>query len=367
MADESTQAQAAESNEATVDTTAAETASTEATNQQTEAQAPTLEDASLDDLDALASQFALDEEKPETPKETPEPPKQEAESEEEESQEAEETAEEVEEEEAAEEQKPKVANRIRLTDLKDQDKALVSTAVQMVKDGLAGSIPEAIAKLSGQPQAKATERAPQEQEPQEQEPSRTDAIKAEILEIKAALKEAKDAFDGDREMDLLEALADAKAELRLEDFKSEQAQQQEQQQALTSYEREYADARETVKQLYPDGENPESEFAQALRAEIARKEQVNPEFFNDPQYPVDLASKVAARLGIAPATAKTAPAAKAPQAKQSTSVPVPKVAARPASPVVGGNATTNPDAASIGKMLDSLSAEDLDAVAEALR
>jgi hypothetical protein len=362
MADETTQAQAAESNEATVDTTAAETASTEATNQQTEAQAPTLEDASLDDLDALASQFALDEEKPETP----EPPKQEAESEEEEPQETEETDED-EEEEAAEEQKPKVANRIRLTDLKDQDKALVSTAVQMVKDGLAGSIPEAIAKLSGQPQAKATEQAQQEQEPQEQQPSRTDAIKSEILEIKAALKEAKDAFEGDREMDLLEALADAKAELRLEEFKSEQAQQQEQQQALTTYEREYADARETVKQLYPDGENPESEFAQALRAEIARKEQVNPEFFNDPQYPVDLASKVAARLGIAPATAKTAPAAKAPQAKQSTSVPVPKVAARPASPVVGGNATTNPDATSIGKMLESLNADDLDAVAEALR
>lgn len=344
MADEPTQAQAAESTTEATENTAAETI----TSTQEE-QSPSLENLSLDDLDALADQIGKDAEPQPEPPKAEEPPKEETK--------AEESEEDAEQAEDAEAKAPK---RVRLTALQDQERALVSTAIQMVNDGLAANFTEAYARLTAKPDAPQVEAEAEQQ--QEAEPPITERIKSEIAQIRTALKEAKDAFDGEKEMDLLEALADAKAELRLEEFKAQQAELQQQTEAQSAFETAYAEARNRANELYPDGADPESDFAKGIAAVMDDLSRTTPAIFDSPNYPLAVAGLVAAKLGIAPATAKASPA-KQQQAKTNQSVPVPKVAARPASPAVGGNATSVQNAASIQALLDNLSAEDLDALA----
>lgn len=357
MADETTQAQAAEINdEATVDTAAQPD-----TTQAQEAEAPTLDNISLDELDALADQLAKDEEPSNTKPEVKEQAKAEPATKEEE--EEKEDKDEDSTDEDAEDNEAKAPKRVRLTALADQERSLVSTAIRMVDEGLAGNFTEAYQRLTGttptaQEQAKAE---PQEQ--QEEQVPKTEAIKSEILEIKKALKAAEDEFDSEKKFDLLEALADAKAELRLEEYKTQIQAEREQETAQSAFDTTYAEARDRANELYPDGKDPQSEFAREIRATLDDFNKTNPAIFNSPNYPLAVAGMVAAKLGIAPVTAKAATPKAAP--KQSTSVPVPKVAARPASPVVGGNATTTHDAASIEQMLESLSPDDLDALANA--
>jgi hypothetical protein len=345
MSEPNEQAQAAEPEQATVETMADNQESAPETLSQSEANGPDIDNMSLEELDAYLENLGNEPEG--------EPQAQATEQLEEQSQE---------EAQEEEEPQPRIAERVRLTNLADSDKAIVTTAVQMVKDGLAGSIPEAIAKLAGQPASHTKEEPAEAEEQQDKPPSIAD----KLTELKAEIKKAREEFDSDLELELLEQLTDLKSDIKLQQYQDKLAQQQQEQEAQYSFESEYAESRDKANELYPDGMNPESEFAEALRAEIARKEKLNPAFFDDPTYPLELAGKVALKLGITPKTAAKAQA-KPPVPTISQNGKTPRVAARPVNPMVGGDATSGTPAAQVARQVEALnSIDDLDAVAEAL-
>ena len=353
MTDAPEQAQAAEAPEtAAADNAAAQENSAPEQNPQPQ-QKPEIK--SLSDLDQLADQVLAEEagekeaapaqkESEAKPEEKPEEQQQQAES------------------------KPPV-DRVRLTSLKDGDKALVNTAVQMVKDGLAESIPDAIGKLTARPMqekpAGQTEQAEPEQvvDPVAQS---IEAKQAEIAEVLKELTQAKKDFDDEKETALTDKLTDLKTDIKFLKFRQEQIAEAEarrqQDEAAGAYGQEYDTYRDQAISLYPDAAVEGSDLFNQIQADVAEYEKKNPAIFESPDYPMLIAGKAAAKLGIAPKFANQAakPAA-------ATSSPSAKVAARPANPMVGGNATTvSSDIKSAVRQVESIrSLNDLNALAEA--
>jgi len=266
----------------------------------------------------------------------------------------------------------KAPKRVRMSDLPEVDRKLVNNAVQLVRDGQAANIEEAIAKITGTAPAKteATQEATQEAEAIDEHKAAVDSKLEAITEIKTKLAKAKADFDTDAEMELIDQLLEAKSDLKLMQYSHDQeakaAEQSTKAQAETAFDTEYSATRDRANALFPDATNPESALYEQIRKDVAHYEKTNPAFFNSPEYPLALVGMAAAKLGIAPATAKTngAPA----PAKPNLNGTPPRTAARPANPLVGGDATSGIGSADHAwRQVESLRSEqDLDALAEAV-
>jgi len=77
--------------------------------------------------------------------------------------------------------------------------------------------------------------------------------------------------------------------------------------ADTAYDRAYADATAKAIAMYPDADKEGTPLYQALVAENLRLRKVDPKFFDDPAFPLMMAAKVAAQLGIPPAAQPAIP------------------------------------------------------------
>jgi hypothetical protein len=189
-----------------------------------------------------------------------------------------------------------------------------------------------------------------------------------ITEIKSKLAKAKADFDTDAELDLIDQLLEAKSDLKLMQYSHDQeakaAEQSTKAQAETAFDTEYSATRDRANALFPDATNPESALYEQIRKDVAHYEKTNPAFFNSPEYPLALVGMAAAKLGIAPATAKTNGA----PAKPNLNGTPPRTAARPANPLVGGDATSGIGSADHAwRHVESLSTEQqTDALAEAM-
>ena len=353
MPDAQEQAQAAEAPETVAAETTAAPETSAPTTQQTEPTRPT----TVEDLDAMADAIL----NPKDPEATPEAPK------------AKESDPETDpEQEAAPDTKP--PDRVRLSSLKDTDKALVNTAVQMVRDGLAEDVQSAILKITGKPAA-ATE--PTKESTVELEPEvtvdpyveRIDGKRAEIKDVLAALTAAKKDFNDELETELTDKLLDLKSDVKMLEYRCEQEAEATKAKQLTeaeqTYQSYYDDYRSQAEALYPDAANPESELFAQIQEDVAWFEKNNPAIFNTPNYPLLIAGGAAAKIGKAPvfATKEAASAAQAPAAPS----PNARVAARPVNPLVGGSATTvSSDTRSAARQVESIrSLHELDALAEA--
>jgi hypothetical protein len=308
--------------------------------------------AELDALanDVLATQKADPPKPAEPPKEEPTPEKAEP-----------------------EEEVKKTADRVRLTNLKDADKALVTNAVQMVKDGQAASIAEAVNKILGIPAtapATATEAAaaPAPEPTPDPHAATIDSMKEQITETLKSLTAAKKDFNDELETELTDKLLDLKSDMKLLQYRREQeaaaAEKQEADQLASSYEVYYQDYKTQAESLYPDASVPGTPLFEQIQQDVAWFEKNNPAIFNSPNYPLLIAGSAAAKIGKAPIFSQEAAAQEAPPATQS---PNAKVAARPANPLVGGNATTvSSDIKSAARQVEAIrSIHDLDALAEA--
>jgi len=356
--DETTmQAQAAEAQAENTEEQANEAASTVET-----ASPETKEPSSVEELDSLANEILADRQP--------------------EAKQTEQAAEKQEEPEKAEkattEDEDHTPNRVRLTDLAEQDKKIVNTAVRMVRDGLAPDIATAIARISPQPTQAQTEAAEQEQESQAADPEaehneQVTNLTQEIEDIRVAIAKAKEDFDDQAERELTELLIDKKGDLKLAQFRHDQEQtlaaERERMAADSKFEAEYTSFRDKANELYPEGADENSPLYAQIRQEVEWFEKNNPAFFQTPNYPLAIAGIAATKLGIAPSFAR--PTAKAAPTAQATKQPLsaaPRSAARPTTPLVGGNATTggNDALSSLRTTLDSArSIDDLDRLAEA--
>jgi hypothetical protein len=263
-------------------------------------------------------------------------------------------------------------NRIRLGDLQTKDRAIIVNAVQMVRDGLAENVEEAIAKLLPQ------EPAPSQEADTEAEPDPYEAKIAEqeqeIEAIRAALTKAKEDFDTKAELELVEALGDAKSEIKLLKFAKEQdarrQAEQEQQAELSAYESTYQQFRDQANDLYPDGGKPGTPMFEEVQRTVAWFEANNPQIFQTPNYPLAIAGIAAANLAKA-ANGKNGsqPTATKPRvAAQSPSAGPARGPARPTDVLVGDDATSAAtNAQNFLAQLDGINNEqDLDALAEAV-
>lgn len=349
MPDAPEQAQAAEAPETAPVEAAAPETSAPTTQQPAEKNQPT----TVADLDAMADEILnpkAPEAKPEPEAVKPDPEK---------------------EPEVAPETKP--PDRVRLSSLKDNDKALVNTAVQMVRDGLAEDIPTAIQKITG----KTAPTVEPEKEVAKTEPEvvvdpyveKIEGKRAEIKEVLEKLTAAKKDFNDELETELTDKLLDLKSDVKLLEYRREQEAEAKQAKQLTeaeqTYQTYYEDYRSQAEALYPDAANPESELFAQIQEDVAWFEKNNPAIFNTPNYPLLIAGGAAAKIGKAPvfATKEVAPAAQ----PAATPSPSARVAARPVNPLVGGSATTvSSDTKSAARQVESIrNIHDLDALAEA--
>lgn len=355
MQDAPEQAQAAEAPDTVAETAALET-STPETQEPTE-QNPT----TVADLDAMADEIL-------NPKAPDEKPKAE-----------EKPAEKPAEEETTEEATPeaKAPDRVRLSALKDHDKALVNNAVQMVRDGLAEDIPSAILKITGK--TIAAPEAPKAAEEKQEAPATVDPYAAiiegkttELANLEAELAKAEDDFaDGKTKAALLVKISKLQSDIGTIEYRREMeaqaAEKAKATEAEATYQSYYEDYKQQAETLYADAADPDSALYAQIQQDVAWFEQNNPAIFNTPNYPLLIAGGAAAKLGIAPKFANAAAAAPQAPAAAATQSPNARVAARPANPLVGGTATTvSSDTKSAARQVESIrSIHDLDALAEA--
>lgn len=353
MTDALEPAQAAEATEtAAADNAAAQ--ETSALDQNPQQQAET-EVNNLSDLDKLAdSLLSEDAGEPAAPKET--------------EQATEEKADETTPPKQDElETKPPV-DRVRLTSLNDKDKAFVNTAVQMVKDGLATDINEAIAKLSAKtaPQQE-PEQTTEVEETQEVNPhaQAIETKQAEIADVLKQLTQAKKDFDDEKETELTDKLTDLKTDIKILQYRQEQEDAAKEQSHKEAYQSQYDDFRTQAVGLYPDAAVPGTDLFDQIQLDVAWFEKNNPAIFDTPNYPLLIAASAAAKIGQSP---KFATKAEAQPAAAATQSPNAKVAARPVNPLVGGSATTvSSDIKSATRQVESIrSSRDLDALADAV-
>jgi len=275
-----------------------------------------------------------------------------------------------EEPEAAADRQP---DRVRLTSLPDTDKAIVNTAVQMVRDGLATNIHDAISKIAGGPSQQADDAEVEEAEEEEEAPdTHQEAIDAkldQITTIRAELTQAHEDFDNVKVMELSEALGDAKSDIKMLEYErkieSQDAERNQAQEAEDAFSVEYNEYRDQANAIYPDGAVEGTPLYNQIVAEVENYKSTNPGFFNSPDYPMAIAGKAAAKLGISPQFSKPDAAPAAQQQAQSPNRP--RVAARSDNPLVGGNATTGSGSAETSaRQVEAITDIDkLDALAEA--
>ena len=245
-------------------------------------------------------------------------------------------------------------DRISLKALKGEDRKLMAQAVDMVRQGKAESVAQALAELAPPPpkaEPKPDDALKREAQAEpEAEPEKDTAItsiKDKIKDLRAKRRQAITDFDREAEADLTEQIEDAVLELQSakEAAKEQLAQRRE-------AERNHARQVDVVKAKYPDSADPESDFSQRLKDKIDLAVYRQDDVLNDPDYLVILAERVAKEMG-----AKSSTPAKQPVAP-------PKA---PARPVMGGvapsAAPTQPMSREQAlKAIDTMPLDQLDAL-----
>ncbi len=288
-----------------------------------------------DDLKALEVALGWMQAEEETPEQQPEPqPDQ--------SQPAPETPEEVPESaEQAEpgndqgegEQKRGGPDRISLKVLEDDDRKLMAQAVDLVREGKAKSVVEAIASL--QP-AKPTEPAPtaepekpqaRQDQPAAAADSDVQAITAEIARLRAERKTAIEDYDVGKQTELTEAIEDKILELQAA---REAAMVRKTQEAEA--ERQWSSQVAEVKAKHPESSDPGSDFSQRLKDKLDLAAYRNDPILQNGNYLVLLADKVAEELGSnkpAAATPKPVVVPKPEPTKPNVGTVIPAAAPKP--------------------------------------
>lgn len=238
--------------------------------------------------------------------------------------------------------------RIPLGGVPEDQRKLIADATNLLRDGQAASLPEALAMLGHAPQAApATEtEAPQTQTqtPATQEPapsSTVSGIKAKIAELREQRDAADEAFDKPEFRRLTNEIEDAQAELiRAEMAEREQGIQQR------TWEQAHEAACDRVEAKYKQLEDPNSAFSQILTAKRIAAEATNDPITRDPAFIESMADEVAKMLGL------NNPPPKAPQAKPST--PTGQVVAP------GHQSAERINSAEAARMLQQASPDELD-------
>lgn len=260
----------------------------------------------------------------------------------------------------------KKLGRVRIGFLQEAEQRLVNSAIQLAR-GAGLTFQEAYDRVTGRNQQQPGQQPPQT-ETQPTPPANPDAdIDSRIADVRAKLKEAKAGFDTDAELDLLDQLSDLKAQKQMAVFRREQAENQEHQTAEARFQSTYQSAVDQAHSLFPQGADPNSEFSKAVAQEIQRLDQKKSPILDEPDYPLDIAWRVASRLGITPKSS-SAPAAPASVAPKPQAPPAPARSARDVPPVVGGSATTITPMSreTMLASIDKMDAAELDRVAAAL-
>lgn len=218
--------------------------------------------------------------------------------------------------------------RLNLEQLNARDAAIILHARKTGK-----SLKEAEAELFGtstpEP-AKATETVTTP----EPELASPDTILAEITELKNQRRKAATEFDQAAQIEITEKIEAAQE--RLTEARARQATETQR------YQADFNQSYSRAEQAYADAFKAGTKLHDSILADKARLERVNPDFFNDPEWPETLVFKHAGKLGMTKAEAAK-PTAEAPNpTPKPTAKPQPAKPARPVpGPAPGGRAATD--------------------------
>lgn len=241
--------------------------------------------------------------------------------------------------------------RIPLGGVPEDQRTLIADATNLIRDGKAATLPEALAMLGHAPQAAATttetEPTPQatQQPPatQEQTPSTVSEIKAQIAELREQRKNARAEFDTEAELTLTEQIEDAQTALVRAELAERDASAQSR-----SWEADHELACDRVEAKYPQLEDPNSIFSQALADKVDAAKARRDPAMADPKFIERFADDVAKMLGLTNPP-PPAPTAKAKPPTGQTVAP-------------GHQTASRPSAAETARMIQQASNEDLDAL-----
>lgn len=250
-------------------------------------------------------------------------------------------------------------DRISLRSLHPDDRLLIAQAKDMVRDGKAASIADAVIALKGigtqQPDPAAQAPAEPNPEPQAQpaatvqtEDQDVAKITQQIADLRAKRVAAVQEFDREAEINLTSEIEDALA--MLAEAKSQAALRQRE---TTTQEQAAQAVIEEIYVAHPEAEDPKSFFSYRMNQEIDDYEAAHGPISRHPQQLKAIAQKVAAEIGTVAPTA--------PQTPASPQTPVaPRQQARPIGTAAPGSAAAprvTPD--QVNKLLDTADADTL--------
>jgi len=225
--------------------------------------------------------------------------------------------------------------RISLKSLHPDDRVLIAKAKDLVREGKAAGIAEAVAALtqSEEPRQQEPEPTAEAQAPAPPAPPKTveqDPQVAEITtrlaDLRAQRKAAVEEFDRPTELELTAQIEDALAELS--DAKAQAALLSRE---TTIQNQTLQSVIEDIYVVHPDSEDPKSYFSYRMTQEVADYEQAHGPIRQHPAQLKALAAKVAKELGQAKP---------APQAQKPAAAPPPRQNARPLGTSAPGSAAT---------------------------
>lgn len=214
----------------------------------------------------------------------------------------------------ATESQPKAPDRLRLTPLDPDDRDLNYRAVEMVRNKEAANLVEAILALTGktptetaaaQGEPEPSTPAPQSAPPRQDDPD-VSRIASELQTLRSQREAAIAEYDRAAEIKLTSEIEDKLVELQEAKIEARhrataEAQRIEQHRAAVA----------KVKETYPESQDPDSAFSQAMADEIDLATYRRDPILDYPDHLVRIAERVARRLGTA-TTAQPAPSQPAP-------------------------------------------------------
>lgn len=200
--------------------------------------------------------------------------------------------------------------RLSLKSLPVEDRKKTATAITLVRDGVFDTLSDAISHVYGFNHPKQLPAEMVEESDVGDSPVESEEIAEQLLpevseiqsRIEALIEERKTAL-AEYETDKAIEIGDQIAELKLEAYAAKQSAAAEQAQ-LDRIAQEEAGFIEKARDQYPDLLDEESRFYNEAVRERAYREAVEPEFFDNPDWPIRLAEAAKERIG-GPATAST--------------------------------------------------------------
>lgn len=185
--------------------------------------------------------------------------------------------------------------RIKVEHLSPRDRAIADL---MSRNSL--SFEEAFEQITGNPIGTKRETPPKAEEkpPAESPIALQEAL---IADLEKQIDQAGKDFKAEDIARLSAQLGRENRKLAKLEFEADRSEREQTTSAQTAYDAAVSSSKGRAYELFPDAEKPGTPLAQACEADIKRLWDVNPSFFNDPEWPETLAAKHAARLKIAPA------------------------------------------------------------------